>query len=164
MATTVTTTYSYLSQATYFWNLNEMGVPPLSANNLTSNPTTQNPGFFTNAPYTGSFRKQVDWGGQDMRNRSGVYLISDPRNTCKLQFFTSQRSTGPATTGSIIYTEPIVEYVDTNNHNRRQFFISPNQALYCEPTIYNGFSGPAGPVQTLYIYQLVPRAIQYFVL
>jgi len=162
MATQVTTTYSYLSPATYFWNLNEVGVPPLSASAYQSNPTTQNPGFGISPPYTGSFRKQIDWGGQDMRNRAGVYLISDPRNTCKIQFFTSQRTTGPSATGSIVYTEPIVEYVDTNNHNRRLFFISPSQSLYAEPTIYNGYSGSIGPTQTLYIYQLVPKAIQYF--
>lgn len=162
MPTFLTTTYRYLNPMTYYWNLNEIGVPPITNSAGTSNPTTQNPGFPTSLPFTGSFRKQVDWGGIDSQNRSGVYLVSDPANTCKIQFFTSQRTTGPATTGSIVYTEPIVEYVDTNNHNRRQFFISPIQALYAEPTIYNGITGPTGPIQKLYIYQLVPQAITYF--
>ena len=104
MPTFLTTTYRYLNPMTYYWNLNEIGVPPITNSAGTSNPTTQNPGFPTSLPFTGSFRKQVDWGGIDSQNRSGVYLVSDPANTCKIQFFTSQRTTGPATTGSIVYT------------------------------------------------------------
>jgi hypothetical protein len=109
-------------------------------------------------------RQEIDWGQKNIRNRAGVFLISDPDNTCNVRFFFDPRDampTGP--TGSLPIDEPIIEEIDANNRSRRLFFIGPNSSIYAEPTAYQGASGvPFTKSIRIFVYQVAGVPVKYF--
>jgi hypothetical protein len=113
---------------------------------------------------TAGFRQEIDWGDANLRNRVGVYLISDPENEYNIRFFFDERESMPVgATGSINTNEPIIEEVDSNNRSRRLFFIGPGTKIYAEPQIWQGASGVAlDPGLRLYVYQVAGTPVKYF--
>jgi hypothetical protein len=113
---------------------------------------------------TDGWRQEIDWGQGNVRNRAGVYLISDPQNTCNVRFFLEARDTMPVgPTGSIPMDEPIIEEIDTYNRARRTFYIGPGAKIYAEPAAYQGASGTpwTTPVR-LYVFQVAGTPVKYF--
>ena len=113
---------------------------------------------------TDAFRQEIDWGNDNLRNRVGVYLVSDANNEYNVRFFFDPRDAMPAgATGSIDVNEPIIEEVDANNRSRRLFFIGPNSKIYAEPQIWQGASGASlSPPIRLFVYQVAGVPIKYF--
>jgi len=130
--------YKYLNATTYVWDGTEIT--------------------------TDGFRQEIDWGSDNIRNRVGIYLISDPENTSNIRFFFDTRSAMPSgATGSINVNEPIIEEVDQNNRSRRLFFVGPGTKIYAEPAIWQGASGAAlSPGLRLYVYQVAGTPVKYF--
>ena len=109
---------------------------------------------------SGSYRKEIDWGEQNIRNRVGVYLISDPNNDYNIRFFLEERTSMPGgPTGSVNLIEPIIEEVDSNNRSRRLFYIGPGTKIYAEPA---SFSSPLTENLKLYVYQVAGIPVKYF--